>query len=111
MTDYIIVQEKIPTIIFDAITTPRTSDAFMFPPKEKTIEAYITGSGDVSAAIAVYGCNTKRNQYGTLLASINLTGTDSDAAGAVLPLNWGYIYVTLVSISGTNAAITFTLAI
>jgi hypothetical protein len=105
------IQEKSVTTIFNAVTTNQQSDTFPFVPKERTIEAWITGTGAVSATIKVYGCNTKRTTNGVLLSTLTLSGTTSDVVGSILSSNWGYIYIVLSDITGTGAAVTFTLAI
>lgn len=109
MTDQI--QEKTTTTIFNAVTTNQQSDTFPFAPKERTIEAWVTGTGTVGATLKVYGANTDRSSNGVLLATITLSGTTSDSAGSVLSGSWGYLYVVLSGITGTGAAVTFTLAL
>jgi hypothetical protein len=109
MTDQI--QEKKVTTLFNAVTTNQQSDTFPFVPKERIVEAWVTGTGTVGATIKVYGANTDRSTNGILLATINLSGTNSDVAGSILSANWGYIYVVLSGITGTGAAVTFTLAV
>lgn len=109
MTDQI--QEKKVTTIFNAVTTNQQSDTFPFVPKERTVEAWVTGTGTVGATLKVYGANTDRATNGVLLATLTLSGTTSDSAGSILSSNWGYIYIVLSGITGTGAAVTFTLAV
>ena len=104
-------QEKQIFTILNAVTTNQQSDTFPLVPKDRTIEAFINGTGAVSATVKVYGANTKRTTNGVLLATINLSGTTSDAAGSILSANWGYVYVVLSGITGTSAAVTFTIAL
>lgn len=106
-----ILQEKQVFTVLNAVTTNQQSDTFPLVPKERTIEAFIDGTGAVSATLKVYGANTKRATNGVLLATITLSGTNSDAAGSILSSNWGYVYVVLSAISGTGAAVTFTVAV
>ena len=106
-----VTEEKVVTTLLNAVTTNQQSATFPFVPKERTIEAWITGTGTVSGTVKVYGCNTKRTTNGVLLATIDLSGTNSDSAGSILSSSWGYIYVVLSGITGTAAAVTFTLAL
>lgn len=106
-----LTNEKQVFTILDAVTTNRQSDTFPLLPKDRTIESYISGSGSISATLKVYGANTKRTSNGVLLATINLQGTNSDSAGSILSSNWGYIYVILSGITGTGAAVTFTISL
>jgi hypothetical protein len=103
--------DKVVLTLLDAVTANKQSDTFPVPVGNNTIEGFISGSGSVSATLKVYGCNTKRTTNGVLLATISLAGTDADSAGSVLTSNWGYIYVVLSAISGTSAAVTFTIGI
>ena len=103
--------DKVVVTLLDAATANVTTDAFPIPVGTNTLEAFINGSGTVSATLNVYGCNTKRNTNGILLATISLSGTATDQAGAILTSNWGYMYASLSAISGTNAAVTLTLGI
>jgi hypothetical protein len=105
------ISDKITTIIFNEVTSNQQSDTFPLAPKERTIEAWVVGSGTVGATLTVYGCNTKRTSYGVPIATITLSGTTSDAAGAAISSKWGFVYVVLSGITGTSAAVTFTIAL
>jgi hypothetical protein len=104
-------KDKVVITLLNAATADVTTDAFPIPIGTNTLEAFITGSGAVSATVKVYGCNTKRNTNGILLATIALSGTNSDQAGSILNSNWGYVYVVLSSTTGTLAATTVTIGI
>ena len=105
------ITEKRVFTILSGVTTNQQSDTFPFVPKERTIEAFISGTGVVGATVKVYGANTKRTTNGVLLATITLSGTNADAAGSILSSSWGYIYVVLSGITGTGATVTFTVAL
>ena len=102
--------EKITTTLLNAVTANTQSNTFPFSSREKTIEAFITGTGAVGATVTVYGCNTRRTANGIPLATLVLSGTASDQAGSILTFNWPYIYVVLSGITGTGAAVTFTVS-
>jgi len=103
--------DKVVVTLLDAATANKTTDAFPLVIGNGTLEGYVTGTGAVAATISIYGCNTKRNTNGILLATLSLSGTTSDQAGAPISSNWGYIYAVLSGISGTNAAVTVTIGV
>jgi hypothetical protein len=103
--------DKVVITFLDGVTANKTTDAFPIPVGSNTLEAFITGTGSISATVSVYGCNTKRNTNGVLLATILLAGSGSDQAGTVLTSNWGFIYIVLSAITGTGAAVTTTIGI
>jgi hypothetical protein len=103
--------DKVVLSFLDTATANKTTDAFPVPVGNNTLEAFISGTGAISATVNVYGCNTKRNTNGILLATISLSGTNSDAAGSTISSNWGYMYAVLSAISGTGAAVTVTLGV
>jgi hypothetical protein len=103
--------DKVVITLLDAVTANKQSDTFPIPVGTNTIEAFVTGSGAVAATIVIYGANTKRTTNGIPLATITLSGTDSDQAGDILTSNWGYMYAILSGISGTSAKVTVTIGI
>ena len=103
--------DKVVITFLNAATANITTDAFPIPTGTHTLEAFITGTDTVSATVNVYGCNTKRNTGGVLLATINLSGINTDGAGSVLNSNWGFMYAILSTVIGTNAAVTVTIGV
>jgi hypothetical protein len=106
-----VLTDKVVITMLDAATANKTTDAFPIPVGTHTLEAFIAGTGTVSATVNVYGCNTKRTTGGVLLATMTLSGTNTDGTGSVLNSNWGFMYVVLSAIAGTSAAVTVTLGV
>ena len=102
-------QYKIVTYSFlNEATANGNSLTVQIPSGDRTVEAFITGTGTVSATITWYGCNTNRNTNGKLLATTTLSGTTSDGSGGVVTESWPYMYCVLSAISGTGAKVTAT---
>lgn len=105
------VKEKTITTLLDEVTTNQTSAAFPFGAGRKFLQATITGTGAVSGTITWYGTNTNSASGGVLLATMSLTGTTTDTAGADIPSEPKYIYCVLADITGTGATVTATVGI
>jgi hypothetical protein len=99
---------KVVTTLLAAVTTNQTSAAFPIKRGRRTLQSSIAGTGAVSGTVTWYGNNTDAASGGVLLATMSLSGTNSDVAGADIPSEWPYVYCTLASISGTDAAVTAT---
>ena len=104
-------QDKVVITLLNDVTTNQQSATFPIPIGTGTLEAFINGTGAVAGTINIYGCNTKRSTNGILLATISLSGTNSDQVGSILTTNWGYIYAVLSGISGTSAKVTLSLGV
>lgn len=97
--------------LLDGVLTNQTSAAFNIKSATRTIEGIVTGTGAVAATINVYGCNTNRVTNGVLVATMTLSGTNADVAGAALSAEWPYYYAVLSGISGTGAAVTVSVSV
>jgi hypothetical protein len=92
--------------LLDAALTNQTSSIVHLPKGRKWFKCSVAGTGAVSATVTWYGNDTESTTGGVLIATSTLSGTDSDSTGADIPAEPEYVYCTLASISGTNAAVT-----
>ena len=73
-------------------------------PGDKTVQAYVVGTGAVGATIKI--------QVGNIasvwedLATITLSGTTSDSDGTSWIVPWAYCRADCTAINGTNATLT-----
>ena len=72
----------------------------------RAYQATITGSGSVSATIAIEVSNDGDNWI--TQSTITLSGTDSDTDGMALNAPWPYVRSNITAISGTDASVTVT---
>jgi hypothetical protein len=92
--------------IASGVTTNTSSDPVVGATGNKTFWAEISGSGAVSVTVTVYGNRTDSTTGGVLLATISLSGTNSDKdAAAVSTAAYPYYYATTADISGTGASV------
>lgn len=94
---------------FNAATSNGTSSVYELPYGNNVAQAFVTGTGAVTATCQIYGNMTSSTTNGVLLATIILNNTTSDSAGGVINGPWPYIYGVLSNLTGTGAA--FTLSI
>jgi hypothetical protein len=95
--------------IFDAvITDDTTSDVFAVNDGDKTFATLLTGTGAVSATVTYYGGNFNNVNYGEVLDTHVLSGTDSDHAQSELVITgkWKFVWAIITDLLGTDAAIT-----
>ena len=107
---------KLVYTLLNAVTANVQSSTWAIPAGHKTIEAFITGTGAVSATITWYGCNTRRTVGGILFATTSLSDTNAAYSGggdtSSTPIaEWPYVYCVLSAISGTNAVVTATVGV
>jgi hypothetical protein len=92
-------------LLLDSVTVNMTSDVVVSGyGGRRIVKASIAGTGAVAASVALYG-NIDPFSTGVLLATLTLSGTTTDQAGADIPAEWPYMYCVLSGISGTNAAV------
>lgn len=88
------------------VTSNTTSTAVAGVPGNKTFWAEVTGTGAVTATVAIYGNRTNTNSNGVLLATITLSGTTTATdAAAVSTAAYPYYYVTTTNVTGTGATV------
>jgi hypothetical protein len=97
--------------LLSGVTTNQTSAAFPLKRGRRTIQASIAGTGAVSGTVTWYGSNLDAASGGVLFATTSLSGTTTDVQGADIAAEWPYVYCTLASISGTDAAVTATVGV
>ena len=68
-----------------------------------TFQASIDGTGSVSATIEIQGSND--GAHWILLATITLSGTDTDTDGFPSSASWAMHRAELTAIAGTNAKV------
>ena len=107
---------KTTQILLDSDTANTQSITAHILRGKRTIEAFITGTGAVSATITWYGCNTRRTVGGILFATTSLSDTNAAYSGggdtSSTPIaEWPYVYCVLSAISGTGAAVTATVGV
>lgn len=78
---------------------------------QQTFQVSITGSGAVSATVAIEGSNDNVHWLGPSTSTdpvgvVTLSGSGSAVAGFANSGTWAYFRAYIVAISGTNAAVT-----
>lgn len=98
------------TTLMSAVTTVSTGTAIGVPGVYRVVRAKVTGSGAVSASVDIYGTAGGDNTttLGTLIGTIALTGTTSDADSLVVNAQYPEMFANVTAISGTSAAVTVT---
>lgn len=71
----------------------------------KTLQAYVIGTGAVTATVLIEGSNFGVEGTYITLGTITLTGTTIATDGFVHDAPWGFIRAELTAISGTGAAV------
>lgn len=72
---------------------------------ERTFQAAVTGTGAVSASVAIKASNDPSGAHWITLATISLSGTTSATDGFATVAPWPFIKAELTDISGTGAAV------
>lgn len=92
-----------------ATTAGTISPAIIDLPASKTFNTILRGVGACAAVILLEGSNLQDDDSFNTLVTITLSTTDATVSPAkefgVHNAAWAYIRFTLVSISGTNAAV------
>lgn len=92
--------------IASGVTTNTSSTPVAGVSGNKTFWAEVTGTGAVTATVAIYGNRTNTNSNGVLLATITLSGTTTATdAAAVSTAAYPYYYVTTTNVTGTGATV------
>ena len=71
-----------------------------------TYQATVTGTGAVSATVAIEVSNDNTNWCSTAMGTITLSGTTSSSDGFTTAAPWKYIRANVTAISGTGASVT-----
>ena len=98
-------------VLLDAVLTNQTSGIVHLPKGRKWFKCSVAGTGAVSGTVTWYGNDSESTTDGVLLATSTLSGTTTDSTGADIPAEPEYVYCTLASISGTNAAVTASVSV
>ena len=75
-----------------------------------TFQVIITGTGSVTATVAIQGSNQDESFNGTksnwvTINAFSMTGTTSDTQGFTSISTWRYVRAVVASISGTGATV------
>lgn len=76
---------------------------------KRTIHASVAGTGAVSATVEIHVSNDESNPL--TLATITLSGTNSDKDGFTFDAPWPNVRAEVTAISGTDAAVTTTMGV
>jgi hypothetical protein len=71
----------------------------------RTFQAYMTGSGAVSATVVVEVTNDRAANQWLTLGTISLSGTTTATDGFASYASWLYVRARLTAVSGTSAAV------
>ncbi len=89
-------------LITDAIATGAGQPHKSNTPK-RTIQATVVGDGAVTATVLVEGRNNGVDWL--TLATITLSGTDSDSDGVALESPWAEVRAECTAVTGTDATL------
>lgn len=96
--------------VLNAVTTTSTSaTSGKAGAGQKAFQAYIVGTGAVSATVLIEATNDESLGW-ILLGTITLSGTTSTTDGFASEAPWGYYRARVTAISGTGAAVTVTVS-
>ena len=92
---------------YTGVTTTITGNANTKDSPFTTFQAWVTGTGAVTATIVVDCTNddTLQNWCSTPLGTITLSGTTSSSDGFTTTAPWKYVRARITAISGTGAAV------
>lgn len=93
------------TALLTAVTSVSTGTPQNIGGVSKAIRGKVTGTGQVTATIDVYGSDENSTVAGVLLGTIALNGNDVVADGFVVNGPWIYMWGDLTEISGTGASV------
>lgn len=71
-----------------------------------SIQATVVGDGAVSATVVIDASNDGEYWCATPMATVTLSGTDSNSDGFTTVAPWKFIRARVTAISGTDAAVT-----
>jgi hypothetical protein len=89
---------------YTGVTSNQSSTSDYKDSPWSTYQATVTGTGAVTATIAIYGSNDGVNFNTTALGTITLSGTNSATDGFAYVGPWKYVKATLTNLTGTGAA-------
>lgn len=77
----------------------------------RTIQASISGVGQVHSEVEIYGSNLEKLTTGILLAALTLDGTDNDNTGDIINAEYAFMWAKITAISGIDAKVTVTVSV
>jgi hypothetical protein len=88
-----------------------TSDSQMKSSIWTWFQATVTGTGTVTATVAIQGSNDGVNWSNTALTTLTLSGTTSDSDGATVVSPVKYIRAVVTNVTGTGANVVVTYSV
>ena len=99
-------------VLLDGVTANCQSNTCLIPKGPLTVEAFITGTGQVDAIVTFYGCNTNRATNGLVFATSTLTnGSGGDVTSEICASAYPFIYCILTTLSGDGATVTASVSV
>ena len=74
-----------------------------------SFQGVLTGSGTVSATVAIYGSNDNVNFTSDNVATFTLTGSNSTSNGVVIGTAFRWYKAVVTNITGTSASLNVTM--
>ena len=96
---------------YTGVIANATGDAHYKDSPWSAFQAVIQGTGAVSATVTIEGSNDGTFWNGTVLGTITLTGTTSDADGFAIVAPYKYVRAVLASLTGTAASVYVTMGV
>lgn len=93
-----------PRKLLDAVLVTGAGTGMHANPGPKTVQAYVVGTGAVSATVKIQVANIDGQWLD--FATITLSGTTSATDGTSWVVPWAYIRANCTALSGTGAALT-----
>ena len=92
---------------YTGVTTTVTGAANVKDSPFTTFQAWVTGTGAVTATVTIECSNddTLQNWCTTVLGTITLSGATSSSDGFTTTAPWKYVRAKVTAISGTGAAV------
>ena len=92
------------TTLLDAVTTVSAGTAVGSLPSNKTFQAFVTGTGALTATVLIEGSLNGVDWY--TVATLSLSGTTRATAGNASNTPWALVRANVTARTGTGAAVT-----
>lgn len=87
------------------VTTTATGNPIYKIGPYATFQATVTGTGAVTATVAIDCSNDRVNWCTTVLGTITLNGTNTSSDGFTTQAPWAFVRARVTAISGTGATV------
>ena len=92
------------TTLIDNSTSPINSERVCVPAPLRSFQVKVTGSGDLTATVNIYGSNDL-GDWSVPLGTFNISGPDYVTEGFVSNAPWQYVFAEVTDLTGTDAAV------